>query len=412
MSIFTPFRSKSGPSPRTDPYLGSKMLYLFLSGALLGVPILPNEPTTMVTAPAARPSCHDMAAAGDCKTNAGYMLSQCVLACQAVAAGGAAKPAPTAVARPGPAARPTPAATAARPAPGAVAAKPAPAAVAAKPAPAAVAAKPAPAAVAAKPAPTVAPSTAKVLVLVSDHGSGTSEFGQALNTHPCVFDVETPFSFSNTLWSKSKLDLPCDATMPHAIFDADTGQMTMTANHQLDSKLITLSQSKTKHVSLTPAEFNGDASPLYSGLRYNLADYFVRIRDLVCKGVPADVCPPSECTVTLQMFPQFINANTAWQEMKEDEPSACTAARNDKVRILDSEPTQAPTPARACTRSARRLVSPASTGAAGVEEGPRGDGEPSQGCDGQGRPQRARQAVLRLQPVQPAGHQVRLHFRP
>jgi hypothetical protein len=165
-----------------------------------------------------------------------------------------------------------------------------------------------------------------VLVLVSDHGSGTSEFGQALNTHPCVFDVETPFSFSNTLWSKSKLDLPCDATMPHAIFDADTGQMTMTANHQLDSKLITLSQSKTKHVSLTPAEFNGDASPLYSGLRYNLADYFVRIRDLVCKGVPADVCPPSECTVTLQMFPQFINANTAWQEMKEDEPSACTAA--------------------------------------------------------------------------------------
>jgi len=294
----------------------------------------------MVAAPAARPSCHDMAAAGDCKTNQAYMLSQCVLACQAVAAGGAAKPAPTAVARPGPAARPTPAATAARPAPGAVAVKPAPAAVAAKP------------------APTVAPSTAKVLVLVSDHGSGTSEFGQALNTHPCVFDVETPFSFSNTLWSKSKLDLPCDATMPHAIFDADTGQMTMTANHQLDSKLITLSQSKTKHVSLTPAEFNGDASPLYSGLHYNLADYFVRIRDLVCKGVPADVCPPSECTVTLQMFPQFINANTAWQEMKEDEPSACTAARNDKVRILDSEPTQAPTPARACTRSARRLVSP------------------------------------------------------
>ena len=320
------------------------MLYLFLSGSLLlGVPVLPNDQITMVAAPAARPSCHDMAAAGDCKTNQAYMLSQCVLACQAVAAGGAAKPAPTAVARPGPAARPTPAATAARPALGAVTAKPAPAAVAAKPAPAAVAAKP---------APTVAPSTAKVLALVSDHGSGTSEFGQALNTHPCVFDVETPFSFSNTLWSKSKLDLPCDATMPHAIFDADTGQMTMTTNHQLDSKLITLSQSKTKHVSLTPAEFNGDASPLYSGLRYNLADYFVRIRDLVCKGVPADVCPPSECTITLQMFPQFINANTAWQEMKEDEPSACTAARNDKVRTIDSEPTHALTPtARACMRS-------------------------------------------------------------
>jgi hypothetical protein len=46
-----------------------------------------------------RPSCHDMAAAGDCSTNKAYMLSQCILACQAVAAGGvAARPAPAAAA--------------------------------------------------------------------------------------------------------------------------------------------------------------------------------------------------------------------------------------------------------------------------------------------------------------------------
>ena len=46
-----------------------------------------------------RPSCHDMAAAGDCNSNKDYMLSQCILACQAVAAGGvAARPAPAAAA--------------------------------------------------------------------------------------------------------------------------------------------------------------------------------------------------------------------------------------------------------------------------------------------------------------------------
>ena len=40
-----------------------------------------------------RPSCHDMAAAGDCSTNKAYMLSQCILACQApVAARGLAAP--------------------------------------------------------------------------------------------------------------------------------------------------------------------------------------------------------------------------------------------------------------------------------------------------------------------------------
>ena len=48
---------------------------------------------------AGRASCHDMAAAGECETNKVYMLSQCVLACQAAAAGGvAARPAPAAAA--------------------------------------------------------------------------------------------------------------------------------------------------------------------------------------------------------------------------------------------------------------------------------------------------------------------------
>ena len=60
------------------------------------------EPASLAAKPAplaGRPTCHDMAAAGDCKSNKDYMLSQCILACQAVAAGGvAARPAPAAAA--------------------------------------------------------------------------------------------------------------------------------------------------------------------------------------------------------------------------------------------------------------------------------------------------------------------------
>jgi hypothetical protein len=60
------------------------------------------EPASLAAKPAplaGRPTCHDMAAAGDCKSNRDYMLSQCILACQAVAAGGvAARPAPAAAA--------------------------------------------------------------------------------------------------------------------------------------------------------------------------------------------------------------------------------------------------------------------------------------------------------------------------
>ena len=65
-----------------------------------------------------RPSCHDMAAAGDCESNTNYMLSQCALACQAVAAG---------------VAQPTPAAAAAKKPPAPLGAEPA--SLAAKPAP-------------------------------------------------------------------------------------------------------------------------------------------------------------------------------------------------------------------------------------------------------------------------------------
>ena len=65
-----------------------------------------------------RPSCHDMAAAGDCESNKNYMLSQCALACQAVAAG---------------VAQPTPAAAAAKKPPAPLGAEPA--SLAAKPAP-------------------------------------------------------------------------------------------------------------------------------------------------------------------------------------------------------------------------------------------------------------------------------------
>jgi hypothetical protein len=66
----------------------------------LQTPTTPTELANLATKPAplaGRASCHDMAAAGECDTNKVY--DQCVLACQAAAAGGvAARPAPAAAA--------------------------------------------------------------------------------------------------------------------------------------------------------------------------------------------------------------------------------------------------------------------------------------------------------------------------
>ena len=260
-----------------------------------------------------------------------------VLPTPVVAAKPVAKPAPLA-AKPTPyAAKPAPLAAkpapfVAKPAP--LAAKPAP--YVAKPAPLAVK-KPTPAPMAtARPTPAAAVKPAvrsQVLIVISDHGAHTAEFGKALNTHPCVYDVETPFSYSSMIWSSTN-ELPecADVPMPDAVFNADSPKVLMNDNNpQLKAKILKLTTSTKKPLSVTPSALAGPVSPIYQGLKYNIADYFVRIRDLVCQGVPADVCPPSECTIAMQFFPQFVNANTAWQESKDDAPSACTAARNAKA---------------------------------------------------------------------------------
>jgi hypothetical protein len=87
------------PTTPTVPTVAAAPAKPFLD---LQTPTTPTELANLATKPAplaVRASCHDMAAAGECDTNKVYMLSQCVLACQAAAAGGvAARPAPAAAA--------------------------------------------------------------------------------------------------------------------------------------------------------------------------------------------------------------------------------------------------------------------------------------------------------------------------
>ena len=257
----------------------------------------------------------------------------------------AVKPEPVAKATPAPTAKPTPA-PAAKPAlEPVVDSTPSPATsepIAAttpvpvvKPAPA-VATAPAPVATA---TPVGAAGRAQVLVIVSDHGSGTTEVGEALNIHPCVFDLGEPFSAASRVWSTSKVS-ECEnigKPVPQSIFDADTGTLRNSSNPVLTSKILGLSNQGTVHGTKSPSQapvgLTGDDPSLYAGLHYDVADYFVRIRDLVCKGVPADVCPPSDCTITLKMFPQFVNANTAGQLVKEKPPGKCTLALNAKEML-------------------------------------------------------------------------------
>jgi hypothetical protein len=61
---------------------------------------------------------------------------------------------------------------------------------------------------------------AQVLVVVSDHGSGTSNFGESLKKHPCVFDVGESFGAGYMLWSTSKVAECVGKAVNDAMFDS------------------------------------------------------------------------------------------------------------------------------------------------------------------------------------------------
>ena len=176
----------------------------------------------------------------------------------------------------------------------------------------------------------------QVLVIVSDHGSGTSNLGKAVGTHPCVFDMAELFGDQIMLWSANQVE-ECSNSLkdghgqqyvvPPSLFDGDTHVQLNTNNPKLDLRI----QAHAKLIKLGLAS-EKNSSSIYKGLKYNLAEYFVRIRDLVCKDVPATQCPPADCAISLKLFPQYVNGQTTPLSYAEDyEPSACIHAINEKA---------------------------------------------------------------------------------
>ena len=176
------------------------------------------------------------------------------------------------------------------------------------------------------PASKTGASRAQVLVVVSDHGSGTSNFGESLKKHPCMYDVGEVFGAGYMLWSTSKV-AECVGKAPNsAMFDSVTHAYMNQENPKMAMKL----NNVLDNITASKRSDNLDSTSLYPGLSYNLAEYFVRTRDLICANVPADVCPPSDCSITLKMFPQFVDGITFGVRTSVDKKHiACQNAQNE-----------------------------------------------------------------------------------
>jgi hypothetical protein len=172
---------------------------------------------------------------------------------------------------------------------------------------------------------------AEVLVLVSDHGSGTTNFGDILNTHPCILDVGEPFGSGYMLWTTYSQPAECAAqnlTDHPAMFDAGNGKLEHADNPKMTREINDVLTRQEWNKGADKKRFEIDSRSLYEHLEYNLAEYFVRIRDLVCAHVPIDVCPAAECSVMLKMFPLYVDADTVIDHTPSPGHAACQDARN------------------------------------------------------------------------------------
>jgi hypothetical protein len=169
----------------------------------------------------------------------------------------------------------------------------------------------------------------QVLVIVSDHGSGTTSLGRALDSHPCVVDVGEPFGPAYQIWSNSSVT-ECDSYKgTDAIFDAQSGKLQDPRNEKIVEKVGKALDDFG--VQLKESAYDS----LYDGLKYNLAEYFVRVRDFVCANVPEDVCPPSDCTIVTKFFPNYINGDTNGEtgDPRSGKNPKCVKAMNAKAIV-------------------------------------------------------------------------------
>lgn len=173
---------------------------------------------------------------------------------------------------------------------------------------------------------------AQVLVMVSDHGSGTSNLEKALGTHPCMFSLGETFG-TKLLWSKGKDPAECTPGRggEFVLFDADSGNFNSGSVPPIEKEIAgSIEDCLSNNLGKDRSPIDS-AHSLFPGLQYNLADYYVRVRDLICKGVPADVCPPSDCTISVKMFPAHVDGKAVEQFTKADVATECTRKKNDKA---------------------------------------------------------------------------------
>jgi len=163
--------------------------------------------------------------------------------------------------------------------------------------------------------PTAArPLASKALVLIEDHGTGSSSFGSALDAHPCMVDMGESFVVADP---NEAGDAPIWISLrpeKRAGIWGKTGSLLNRATASLRYKL-SIAKVRNSISQDTPLEVPG----LYDGLPLDLGEYFTRITDHICAHVNTTKCPPGNaCAATFKFFPQYIFGHTSPDTIEVD----------------------------------------------------------------------------------------------
>jgi hypothetical protein len=142
----------------------------------------------------------------------------------------------------------------------------------------------------------------RVLVLVEDHGTGSTTFGTAIDTHPCMVDMDESFVVPDMspIWIQ-----PDPEFQLVGIFGAD-GALQMPSNASVAYRLEKAAKRKPDALGEMPYEVDG----LYTDLPLDIAVYLVRVADHVCSHMDEEVCPRENCAVNFKWFPQYTGGTT------------------------------------------------------------------------------------------------------
>lgn len=152
--------------------------------------------------------------------------------------------------------------------------------------------------------------TTKLLLLVSDHGSGTTTYLDTMGTHECVFSLHEPFGGGSMVRNGTNL------------VGAFAGVLATRKNGRLDSKIYGTTHQTQFHKKKEGWKVKTPVpDDIYDCLTMEgLATYLMRVARYVCSAMPEETAAKcgGTCVAAAKLFPTYVGGEAGGGGVNSD----------------------------------------------------------------------------------------------